>query len=113
MNNNRSTFNRVQFAIYAIAIIGTFLVIGWLTWFMVRTTAPAPLGQERAAERQRNLRDLRNANVQVLNNYTVQPQVRIPISRAMELMVQEWKNPEEGRAILVKRAAKPAEPNYE
>jgi hypothetical protein len=39
---------------------------------------------------------------------------RIPIERSLELMVQEWKNPQEGRTKLVSRAQKANEvPTYE
>ncbi len=77
---------------YTVALLGTFLIVAALVWVMVVYTRPAPLGEDRAPLRRKNLKDLRDANADVLNtpNYVWQDQakgvVRLPINDAMELV---------------------------
>jgi hypothetical protein len=101
---------RSSLALYAIAVIGSFLIVGVLVWAMFRYTHPAPLTQNRIAERKKALVEIRNAETESLNNYGWVDQgkgiVRLPISRAMELMLQESQNPAAARSNLVARAEK-------
>jgi hypothetical protein len=93
-----------------LAILGSFLVVGWLACLMIRSTRPEPLGQERANERRKALTDVRAADAQALKSYGWQDQskgiVRLPVDRAMELTLQEWKDPAAGRKELLSRLDK-------
>ncbi len=99
-------------AIYALGVIGSFLIVVVLVWAMYRYTHPGPITQNRAAERKKALTDLRNAEVESLNSYGWVDQqkgiVRLPIARAMELTLQESQNTVAARSNLVARAEKAA-----
>lgn len=106
--------------VYAIAILGTFLITAALVWWMYHYTHPAPLGADRVQERYKNLREQRDAEARVLTEYDWQDRgkeiVRLPIQRAVELTVQEWQNPAAARSNLIARVEKatapaPAKPN--
>lgn len=96
--------------IFAIAILGTFLIVAWLVSLMINYTKPAAIGQDRADERRKKLVELRAENDQVLHQLAWQDQakgvVRLPIERAMELTIQEWKEPAAGRSKLLARVEK-------
>src|SRR4051812_8071926 len=93
-----------------VAIAGTFLIVAGLVYFMRRYTQPAPLGQTRILERKKFLADIQAANADALNNYAWQDQpkglVRLKISHAMNLTVQEYQNPQAARSNLTARADK-------
>ena len=97
-------------AAYAAAIVGSFLIVFWLVGYMQRHLAPAPVNQARVLERKKNLGELRLENAKVLNTYDWQDQskgiVRLPIARAIELTLVEYKNPAAARAALIARADK-------
>lgn len=99
---------------YLVAVIGAFLIMAWMTWLVVRQTHDEPVTKNRAAERAKNLAELNAANVELLHNYAWQDKnkdlVRLPIERAMQLTVQEWKDPKSARSNLVSRADKAAAP---
>ncbi len=94
----------------AIAFIGTFLIVAGLIWIMYYFTQPPPVDQARAAERRKNLADLNAQTKEQLDNYgwIDQPKgiVRLPITRAMELTLQEWQNPAVAHSNLVVRVDK-------
>lgn len=100
--------------VYAIAILGTFLITAALVWWMYHYTHPAPLGADRVQERHKNLREQRDAEAKVLSEYDWQDRgkeiVRLPIQRAVELTLQEWQNPAAARSNLIARAEKAAVP---
>jgi hypothetical protein len=78
---------------------------------MVNSTAPAPLGEERAAARRKALAELRQSNGDVLNNYAWLDQtkgvVRLPIDRAMKIAEAAWqKDPAAARSNLISRVEK-------
>jgi hypothetical protein len=109
---------RSSLAIYVIGVIGSFLVVVGLIWAMYRYTHPAPITQNRAAERKKALREIRAAEAESLNTYGWVDQakgiVRLPIARAIDLTLQQYeKNPVAFRTNLVaaaeKAAAKPPE----
>ena len=81
-----------------------------LVRYMQKATAPAPVNQARVEERKKNLHDLRLENAKVLNAYDWQDQpkgiVRLPVARAMELTLLEYKNPAAARSNLIARADK-------
>ena len=103
---------------YGVAILGAFLVVGVLTWIMINQTSPAPIGKAREEERLKNLKELRAAtgDQMITYGYADQPKglVRIPISKAVDLTLQEWKDPAKGRAGLIERIEKATKPvSYE
>ncbi len=105
---------------YGIGLLGSFLLVAGLAWMMNHYTKPAPVGVGRAKERQENLKIHQAENAEALNNLAKDPLkdvVRLPISKAMELALQEWKNPAAGRANLISRmekaSAKPPEKKSE
>jgi len=77
----------------------------------------------RAAERAKDLADIRATEVQMLDNLGwINPQrgiVRLPIDVAMQIAAQEWQNPAVARTNLIAREEKatapapvvPAKPN--
>lgn len=97
-------------AIYAVGVVGSFLIVALLVWAMYRFTHAPPIGQDRATERKKNLADLRTAETESINNYGWVDQgkgiVRLPVSRAIELTLQESSNPLAARSNLVARAEK-------
>jgi hypothetical protein len=100
-------------AIYALGVIGSFLIVGLLIWAMYHFTHPAPITQNRAAERKKNLTEIRMAESESLNHYGWVDQgkgiVRLPIARAMELTLQQYeKSPTAFRSNIVAAAEKGA-----
>ena len=103
---------------YGIAILGAFLIVGGLTWIMIKQTAPPALGRAREEERLKNLKELRAVTTDQLDSYGYADQpkglVRIPVGKAIELTLQEWKDPAKGRAVLIERIEKATKPvSYE
>jgi len=93
-----------------IAVGGTFLIVAGLVEVMQKYTRPAPLGQARIQERKKFLAEIQAANADALNNYGWQDQakglVRLKISEAMRLTIQEYQNPAAARSNLTARADK-------
>jgi hypothetical protein len=94
---------------YAVAILGTFLLVGWLVWLMRSyTEAPSPFAA-RSAERMQIMAEFKTANAPLLEKYDWQDQakgfVRVPIERAKELVLEEWRDPVAARSNLMARAA--------
>jgi hypothetical protein len=104
---NRNTAAGSSFLVYTAAILGTFLLLFFLVRTMKHTISPPPITQQRADERRKALTDLRATSADSLNNYGWQDQskkiVRLPIERAMQLVLEEWKNPTAGRTNLIGR----------
>jgi hypothetical protein len=99
---------------YVLGILGTFLLMAGLVWLMRHYTQPAPLDADRTAERIKNLKEMRAANEEALNNYAWQDQakglVRLPVARAMDITLQEWQNPAAARSNLIARMEKATAP---
>ncbi|MDQ6631751.1 MAG: hypothetical protein M3Y82_08315 [Verrucomicrobiota bacterium] len=95
---------------YVIGIVGSFLIVAWLVSLMIAKTSESSVAPNRVKERQKNLTETTAANTEILNNYAWQNQekklVRLPIERAMELTVAEWKNPTAARSNLISRVEK-------
>jgi hypothetical protein len=108
--NNNTDCKKCKGGVYAIAILGTFLIVGWLVALMIKYTKPAPIGQERAEERRKAAVQLEADNTQALNNYAWQDQgkaiVRLPVERALQLTLEESKNPAAARSNLLARLEK-------
>jgi len=101
-------------------MVGALCVMGLMTWLMVKYTQPPPLTAQRAAERAKALAEMNAQNREALTTYGyVDPArdvVRLPIARAMELAVQNFKNPSAGRSNLISRVERatarlPEKPN--
>ena len=79
-----------------------------MAWYVEWKTRPAPVNAARIAERKKFLTEIRLAEAQALGHYGWVDQskgvVRLPISRAIELVLAEWKNPAVARSNLVARA---------
>ena len=102
---------------YVVAVLVAFLIVGILVWIMYEYTQPAPMNQNRSAERAKALVELRAYEAEQLDTAGwVDPTkglVRIPIKDAMKIVEQEWsKNPAAARSNLISRveAANPPPP---
>lgn len=108
--NSENARQKTGAALYVLAAAGTFLIMAFVVWLVHSETAPAPLEQQRGEERLKILADYRAANEPLVSQYDWQDQskglVRVPIQRAMELVLQEWQDPAAGRSNLLARAAK-------
>jgi len=95
-----------------LGILGSFLVVVALVWAMKYYTKPAPLNTARVEERKKALVDLRAEDARGLSTYEVTDAgkglVRLKIERAMELTLEEYKNPAAARTNLIARAEKAA-----
>jgi|ERR1035437_2685636 hypothetical protein len=94
----------------AVALLGACLIFAALVWAMKHYTQPAPLGQDRAAVRAKNLAELRAAEAEALNNAAwIDPGkgvVRLPIAEAIKLAERLWQNPSQARSNLIARVEK-------
>jgi hypothetical protein len=110
MSNDSCCSKTKRSCIYAVAIIGSLLVMFQMARLMRHYTSEGPIGADRAKERLKNIAELRGQNVEVLDGYgyayPVNGILRIPIAKAMELSLQEYKDPQAGRSNLFARAAK-------
>ena len=83
--------------LYFVAIVATFFIMAWLVSFVRKYTEPPPLNQVRIEERRKALAELEAANADVLNHYGWVDQgkglVRLPLDRAMQLTLEEWRKP--------------------
>jgi hypothetical protein len=113
----RRTVAGATLAAWVVGGAGTLLIVGWLAWMVaVRTQAPG-LDQARIELRRKNLAELRAENHAALTTYgwvdPVKGLVRLPVTRAMELTLELWKDPAAGRSNLLTRldkaTAKPPE----
>jgi hypothetical protein len=95
---------------YALAIVGTFLIVAALVGVMRRHSQPPPIDAKRAAERAKALADLRQAEAQALSTPDWIDQakgiVRLPITNAMEMVLRDWQNPAAAKSNLVARVEK-------
>jgi hypothetical protein len=112
--NSETCCDKTKLIAWSVGILGTFLIAAGLVCVMYHYTHPAPLGAERVEERYKNLHEVRATEADVLNNYAWADQgkgiVRLPIQRAMELTLQEWKNPAAARSNLIARVEKATAP---
>ena len=103
-------FDSARLMAYAIGIVGTFLIVALLVLAMRHYTRPAPVGANRIEERYKFLQDQRAADAKALNEYDWVDKdkgiVRLPVQRALELTLQEWKNPAAARSNLITRVDK-------
>lgn len=90
-----------------VAILGAFLIMAAMVWIVSRYTRPEAVDANRATERRQALEQIRRSDEQALGSYGYvdagKGQVRLPIERAMELTVQEARNPVALRSNLLAR----------
>jgi hypothetical protein len=108
MNDNYNRNSR--FGAYAVALVGTLLVMAGLVWLMRHYTEAPPVFAQRSAERMAIRAEFDAANGPLMTRYDWQDQtrgvVRVPLDRAKELLLAEWQDPAAGRSNLIARAAK-------
>ncbi len=97
-----------------VGVVGAFLVVAVLVVVM-KNAVPAPaLNEARIKERKAALAEIRDTSTKALGNYEVldasKKTVRLTVDRAMELTIEEYRNPSAARADLIARAAKANEP---
>jgi hypothetical protein len=99
-----------QRATSLVGILGAFLILGVLVFAMKSYIKPAPINQARIEERKKALVEIRAEADKALNNYDVldpgKGLVRLRIERAMELTLEDYKNPGAARSNLIARAEK-------
>ncbi len=109
MCNNDST-QCCQRWITSIGVIGALLTMAILVAIMIHYTRPANLNARRAEERAKALAEITAQNQEALTTYGWADQakglVRLPVSRAMEIAVQNWQTPSAGRSNLIGRIEK-------
>ncbi|MBM3835189.1 MAG: hypothetical protein FJ403_18330 [Verrucomicrobia bacterium] len=107
MNTDSYGPAKTQLAVYLVAILGSFLIMAILVGYMRSYIQTVPVDAARAEERRKALNEINLAAKEQLENYGyVDPaknQVRLPIQRAMEIVVQDWKNPVAARSNLLAR----------
>jgi hypothetical protein len=95
---------------YVVAVFGALLVVAALVWAMKHYTTPPSLNAGRAAERAKNLTELRALEKQEMENYgwVDQPKgiVRLTVDRAVELTVDGGKDLASARKDLIARVEK-------
>ncbi|MBI3192344.1 MAG: hypothetical protein HYZ36_06735, partial [Pedosphaera parvula] len=104
--NNRCCCCGLNFkaAVYAVAILGTFLITAFLVREMQKYTAAAAINQKRIDERLAAKKEMQAAAVKELTAYAWKDQAKgiviIPIEQAKALVLKEWQDPAAGRAKL-------------
>lgn len=95
-------------------ILGAFLVVGLLVFIMSQSSPAPALNAARIQQRTNALAELRNVSAKGLESNDwldpVKKLVRLKITRAMELTVEEYRNPAAARTNLIARAEKANEP---
>lgn len=93
-----------------VGIAGTFLITYGFVQVMRNYNKAPDLTGARAAERAKNLKELRAEENKVLTEYAWQNKekgfVRLPVNRALELTLAEYKDPKALRAEMIKRVHK-------
>jgi hypothetical protein len=103
-----------KITIYGIGILFSFLIMFYLVRGMYRENYKGPVNSARATERGKARRELQAKMATLLqtpgwvnSNKAI---VRLPITRAMELTVSAYQNPEAAHSNLVARSQKAAAP---
>lgn len=103
-----------KLAIYGVILLGAFLLMAYFVRGMLQDFPRRPVNQARAEQRLEGRDKLAAASAEALTQPgwadEARGLVRLPIARAMEMVVQIYQDPEAGRAILMERAEKAAAP---
>jgi hypothetical protein len=109
-----------KLSIYGFFILIGFFVMFWLVRGMYHEQPYQPVNADRGLARKKARMELSAKAIEALNTPGWVDQnkkiVRLPIARAMELTIENYKNPEAARSNLITRAQKaaapaPAQPN--
>jgi hypothetical protein len=107
-NNEPSASRKTRQAVFWIALLGVLLLTAAPVLLVLLYPRPLPLDQARIDLRKKTLAELSTASAKLLNTYGWQDQakgiVRVPVTHAMELVEQEWRNPVAARSNLIARA---------
>ncbi len=113
MSDETARIDSARTAAWVLGTLGTLAIMLLLVWAMVRATRPEDIAAARAIERVRFLQEIRQAEAQATNGYAWQNKdkgfVRVPLSRARELVLQEWRQPAIARSNLIARVEKATE----
>jgi hypothetical protein len=105
MSSRPNNAGVVSIGFYFVVIVALFMAMFELMCWSRETSQPAPIDGIRAGERAKALAGIRKSAADQLENYKLldetKGQVRVPIRRAMELVVQEWADPAKGRTHLI------------
>ncbi len=98
-----------------LAVLGAFLIVAALVGAMRHYTQPPPIDGKRAAERSKDLAEMRAANAQALNTTAwidkSKGLVRLRIQDAMKIVEREWgSDPAAARSNLIARVEKATAP---
>ena len=108
--NNNNESRCCSRSAYALAVFGALFIVAALVWAMKHYTTPPALGAARAAERSKNLAEIRAIEAQELNHFgwvdQTKGQVRLTADRAMELTVAASQDPVAARKDLNTRVEK-------
>jgi hypothetical protein len=114
----RSILDQGRNVAWMIGVIGTLAIMAIMVTVLLRVTRPEDLAAIRARERLQFLEEVQAAEALAISRYAWQDQakglVRVPIERAMELVIKEWQDPAAARSNLIARVevatALPPEP---
>jgi hypothetical protein len=105
--NTEQCCDKTRVVVYFIGIVGTFLIMAAMVRAVREYTRPAPLDVGRAEERVKARREVLQAGTDQLGSYgridAAKGSHRLPVERAMEIVIQEWKDPAAGRSNLIAR----------
>ncbi len=83
---------------YFIVVLGAFFALAAILWLTRDDARPKGVGAARAAERATNREEVEAAQADQLKSYAVvnaeKGIYQIPIDKAVETMIREWKQPE-------------------
>lgn len=103
--------------LWLLSLLAFLLLLPALTWWLCRPATVPPVDQARVVERLKAAAELAAAEDQALRTYgwvdRSRGVVRLPISAAMALAVQEGRNPAQARSNLVKRVERATVPLHQ
>jgi len=104
--------SRFGLAAYAVAALGSLLIVYALVKVMQFYTRPLPVNQTRLEDRQKARAEQTAADTDAVSNYGWVDQakgiVRLPVTNAVELTIKEYKNPTTARSNLIALSDKAA-----
>ncbi|MBM3822105.1 MAG: hypothetical protein FJ404_04285 [Verrucomicrobia bacterium] len=90
--------------------LAAFLVLAAMVGVVRHYSTPAPVGVEKTALREKNLKEIQAAGVEALGHYAVldpaKGLVRIPVTDAMKAVEAGYKNPTAFRSDMMARLVK-------
>ena len=92
---------------YFIILVGAFMAMAVILWWSRDGSRPSVIGAERAVLRKQNLATSCADAKKTLESYAVvnaeKGIFQIPVEKAIETMIREWKNPEAALVQLAER----------